>query len=164
MENKWRAARYGLDGKMIDFGKQTEVPVRAADRTRSWNSWTTCRRNWAARRRSATSGEILEHGNGADRQLRVFHETGDLKKVVDYMIEETEYGLFEPAAPRRARHDDRRQEAAARTAVRPGAFARARATPSCSCLRIQPEEKVTLITDRACLEIGAALAQRTGAR
>ena len=28
MENKWRAARYGLDGKMIDFGKQTEVPAR----------------------------------------------------------------------------------------------------------------------------------------
>ena len=27
-DNKWRAARYGLDGKMIDFGKQTEVPVR----------------------------------------------------------------------------------------------------------------------------------------
>src|SRR5215470_5212145 len=25
MENKWRAARYGLDGKLIDFGKQTEV-------------------------------------------------------------------------------------------------------------------------------------------
>jgi carboxylate-amine ligase len=39
---------------------------------------------------------IMEHGNGADRQLRVFHETGDLKKVVDYMIEETEYGLFTP--------------------------------------------------------------------
>ena len=28
MENKWRASRYGLDGKMIDFGKQTEVPAR----------------------------------------------------------------------------------------------------------------------------------------
>ncbi len=28
MENKWRAARYGLDGKLIDFGKQTEVPAR----------------------------------------------------------------------------------------------------------------------------------------
>ena len=28
MENKWRAARYGLDGKLIDFGKQQEVPVR----------------------------------------------------------------------------------------------------------------------------------------
>src|SRR6201996_1521398 len=28
MENKFRAVRYGLDGKMIDFGKQAEVPVR----------------------------------------------------------------------------------------------------------------------------------------
>ena len=28
MENKWRAARYGLDGKLIDFGKQKEVPAR----------------------------------------------------------------------------------------------------------------------------------------
>ncbi|MDQ3685343.1 MAG: carboxylate-amine ligase, partial [Acidobacteriota bacterium] len=27
-ENKWRAVRWGLDGKMIDFGKQKEVPVR----------------------------------------------------------------------------------------------------------------------------------------
>jgi len=27
-ENKWRAVRYGLEGKLIDFGKQTEVPVR----------------------------------------------------------------------------------------------------------------------------------------
>jgi carboxylate-amine ligase len=39
---------------------------------------------------------ILERGNGADRQLRVYHETSDFKKVVDYMIEETEYGLFAP--------------------------------------------------------------------
>ena len=37
--------------------------------------------------------EILERGSGADRQLRVFQETGDLKKVVDYIIEETEAGL-----------------------------------------------------------------------
>ena len=28
MENKWRAARYGLDGKLIDFGQETEVPAR----------------------------------------------------------------------------------------------------------------------------------------
>ena len=27
-ENKWRAVRWGLDGKMIDFGKQKEVPTR----------------------------------------------------------------------------------------------------------------------------------------
>ena len=28
MENKWRAARYGIHGKLIDFGKQMEVPER----------------------------------------------------------------------------------------------------------------------------------------
>jgi len=38
---------------------------------------------------------ILERGSGADRQLRVYQETGDLKKVVDYVIEETEAGLAE---------------------------------------------------------------------
>src|SRR5258708_7304935 len=27
-ENKWRAARYGIDGKLIDFGKEAEVPMR----------------------------------------------------------------------------------------------------------------------------------------
>ena len=46
--------------------------------------------------------KILEHGSGADRQLRVFEETGDLKKVVDYIIGETEAGLEEdPAAVRK---------------------------------------------------------------
>jgi len=96
MENKWRAARYGLDGKMIDFGKQTEVPVRSligeildfvADVVEELGS----------QEEIAYIHRILEMGSGADRQLRVFRETGDLKKVVDYMIEETEHGLFETA-------------------------------------------------------------------
>jgi carboxylate-amine ligase len=94
MENKWRACRYGLDGKMIDFGKQTEVPAReligeilefvgdVVEQLGSQEEISYIRR-------------ILENGNGADRQLRVFNETRDLKKVVDYMIQETEYGLFE---------------------------------------------------------------------
>ncbi len=43
--------------------------------------------------------EILERGSGADRQLRVFQETGDLKRVVDYIIEETETGLAESETP-----------------------------------------------------------------
>ena len=43
---------------------------------------------------------MLENGTGADRQLRVFNETGDLKKVVDYMVEETEAGLVEPRCNR----------------------------------------------------------------
>jgi carboxylate-amine ligase len=34
-------------------------------------------------------------GSGADRQLRVFEETGDFNKVVDYIVEETQVGLFD---------------------------------------------------------------------
>jgi carboxylate-amine ligase len=42
--------------------------------------------------------EIVEMGTGADRQLRVFQETGDLKNVVDYIIDETEVGLADSVA------------------------------------------------------------------
>ena len=97
MENKWRALRYGLDGKLIDFGKRTEVPLRelmyeylhlVEDVVDDLNSREEI--NYIHR--------ILEMGSGADRQLRVFRETGDLVKVVDYMISETEAGLFTKAA------------------------------------------------------------------
>lgn len=94
MENKWRAARYGLNGNLIDFGKQTEVPVRdliheilefVSDVVEDLNSAEEV----------AYIHRILQEGTGAERQLRVFRETGDLKKVVDYMISETSQGLFE---------------------------------------------------------------------
>jgi glutamate---cysteine ligase / carboxylate-amine ligase len=32
-------------------------------------------------------------GTGADRQLRVYRKTGDMKAVMDYIIEETEVGV-----------------------------------------------------------------------
>jgi hypothetical protein len=37
----------------------------------------------------------MEMGNGADRQLRVFSQAADLKNVVDYMIDETQHGVFD---------------------------------------------------------------------
>jgi carboxylate-amine ligase len=37
--------------------------------------------------------KILEMGTGADRQLKVWEETKDVKKVVDFIIEETHHGL-----------------------------------------------------------------------
>jgi carboxylate-amine ligase len=97
MENKWRASRYGLDGKLIDFGKQKEVPTRdlireildfVADVVEQLGSGAEI----------AYIHRILEEGTGADRQLRTFAETGDLHKVVDQMIAETETGLFAPAS------------------------------------------------------------------
>jgi carboxylate-amine ligase len=96
MENKWRAARYGIHGKLIDFGKQTEVPVRdliyeildfVSDVTGELGSADEI----------AYILRILEEGGGADRQLGVFANTGDLNQVVDYVIEQTELGLFESA-------------------------------------------------------------------
>ena len=101
MENKWRAARYGLGGKLIDFGKQAEVPVRdliyeildfVSDVTAELDS----------KEEIAYITRILDEGSGADRQLRVFGETGDLNRVVDYVIEQTEQGLFQPAETKAA--------------------------------------------------------------
>ncbi len=95
MENKWRAARYGLDGKMIDFGKQTEVAARQliGEILEFVDDGLD---ELGSREEISYIRTILQNGNGADRQLRVYHETGDFKKVVDYMIEETEFGLFAP--------------------------------------------------------------------
>ena len=95
MENKWRAARYGLDGKMIDFGKQTEAPARQLiDEILDFVDDVVD--ELGSREAIGYIRTIMERGSGADRQLKVYHETGDFKKVVDYMIEETEYGLFTP--------------------------------------------------------------------
>jgi carboxylate-amine ligase len=96
MENKWRAVRYGLDGKLIDFGKRTEVPLR--DLVEEYLALVDdVVDELGSREEIGYVRRILEEGSGADRQLRVFHQTGDLAKVVDYMIEETEAGLFDTA-------------------------------------------------------------------
>jgi carboxylate-amine ligase len=98
MENKWRAARYGLDGKLIDFGKQKEVPAR--DLVREYLDFVDdVVDELDSREELEYIHTIVDQGSGADRQLRLFQETGDLKKVVDYIIEETEAGLAEQAEP-----------------------------------------------------------------
>jgi glutamate---cysteine ligase / carboxylate-amine ligase len=98
MENKWRAARYGLNGKMIDFGKQTQVPVRELilEYLKFVDDVVD---ELGSREEIEYVHKIMEMGSGADRQIHVFEETGDLKKVVDYIIEETEVGVAEAAAP-----------------------------------------------------------------
>ncbi len=94
MENKWRAVRYGLDGKLIDFGKQQEVPERELileylDFVEDVVEELDCREE------ISYVHTILKEGTGADRQLKKFAETNDLKTVVDYMAEETRMGLFD---------------------------------------------------------------------
>ncbi|MBL8230117.1 MAG: carboxylate-amine ligase [Bryobacterales bacterium] len=92
MENKWRAARYGKDGKLIDFGKRIEVPFQSL-MDEYLDLVDDVLDDLGSREEINYIRTILERGTGADRQLRVFRETGDLRKVVDYIIEETEAGL-----------------------------------------------------------------------
>ena len=96
MENKWRAVRYGINGKLIDFGKRTEVPFRQL-MDEYFQLIDPVLDELGSRDEINYLRNILEHGAGADRQLRVFHQTRDLNAVVDYIIQETEAGLFEPA-------------------------------------------------------------------
>ncbi len=92
MENKFRAVRYGLDGKMIDFGKQAEVPVR--DLILEYLAFIDdVLDELGSRSEIAYIHTMLREGSGADRQLKVFRQTNDLKAVVDYMASETKAGL-----------------------------------------------------------------------
>lgn len=87
-ENKWRAVRYGLDGKMIDFGKQKEVPTR--DLIRELLDFVDdVLDDLGSRKEVEHIHTILERGTSADEQLQVFRETADLKAVVDRLMERT---------------------------------------------------------------------------
>src|ERR1700692_3049074 len=100
-ENKWRAARYGIEGKLIDFGKETEVPMRGLipellefvdDVVDELGS------------RSAVEyvHTILNEGTSAERQLRVFKQTGDLRAVVQHVVNETRGGVTQSTTAARA--------------------------------------------------------------
>ena len=93
MENKWRASRYGLDGQLIDFGREAEVPER--DLIHEYLAFVDDVLDELDSREEVEHIRwILDHGNGADRQLRAYEESGqDVKAVVQCMIDETKVGL-----------------------------------------------------------------------
>jgi carboxylate-amine ligase len=93
MENKWRAARYGINGKLIDFGKQTEVPfIELAKELLEFIDDVVD--ELGSREEINYIFKMMEQGTGADRQLKFFEESGnDYKKLVDYIVEETNTGL-----------------------------------------------------------------------
>ena len=87
-ENKWRAVRYGLDGKMIDFGKQKEVPIR--DLILELLEFVDdVLDDLGSRKEVEHIHTILQRGTSADEQLQVYRETNDLKAVVDRLIANT---------------------------------------------------------------------------
>ncbi len=92
-ENKWRAVRYGLDGALIDWGKQRELAAR--ELIKELIGWfiDDVVDELGSRGEVEYAFKILEEGSSADRQLRKFRETGDLKSVVDQLIAETLEGI-----------------------------------------------------------------------
>src|SRR2546421_754869 len=91
-ENRWRASRYGIDGKLIDFGREKETETRnlihefiefVADEVAELGS----------RREMNHIERIIHEGTGADRQLAVWERTHDIKAVVDHIVAETYQGL-----------------------------------------------------------------------
>jgi carboxylate-amine ligase len=91
-ENKWRAARYGISGKLIDFGKQEEVEYRllAGELLEFIDDVVD---ELGSRKEIDYVHQIMEMGTGADRQLAVFEQTGSMNAVVDYIVAETKIGL-----------------------------------------------------------------------
>ncbi len=92
MENKFRAVRYGLDGMMIDFGKQAELPARALI-LEYLEFVDDVLDELGSRDEIGYIRTMLDLGSGADRQLAVFRQTGSMREVVDYMALETKADL-----------------------------------------------------------------------
>lgn len=91
-ENKMRAARWGLDGKLIDFGKKTEVSIE--ELLQELLAFVDDVLDELGSRKEAWYvAEIVRNRPGAARQLRVHEQTGSLQAVVDYIAQETAQGL-----------------------------------------------------------------------
>src|ERR1700757_16195 len=95
-ENKWRAARYGIEGKLIDFGKESEVPMRELA-LELLDFVDDVLDELGSRGAVEYIHTILKDGTSAERQLRVYQQTGDLKAVVKHLVTETR-GVTEPRA------------------------------------------------------------------
>jgi len=91
-ENKWRAGRYGIEGKMIDFGKETEVDTKDL-MFELLNFIDDVVDDLGSRKDIEYVEQMLKNGTGADRQLAVYEKTKDLTKVVDYITDQTVLGL-----------------------------------------------------------------------
>jgi carboxylate-amine ligase len=98
-ENKWRAVRYGLDGRLVDLGKDQELPARAL--VRELLEWFVddVLDELGSRKEVEYAFRILEQGTSADRQLARYRETGDLNAVVDMLVSETAEGVIDSVEP-----------------------------------------------------------------
>lgn len=91
-ENKARAARWGIEGKLIDFGRSEEVSFdKLLDELLEFVDDVVD--ELGSRKEVYYAREIVKHKTGADRQLAAYEQRSDLRDVVDLLVRETEMGL-----------------------------------------------------------------------
>jgi len=98
-ENKWLAARYGLEAPVMDLvtGRRNRMPIAQMIR-RTLKLAEPHARELGSEAELAGVAEILRRGNGADRQLRVFNANRDIVEVVREIAALTEVtAVAEPA-------------------------------------------------------------------
>ncbi|MEP6821304.1 MAG: carboxylate-amine ligase, partial [Chthoniobacterales bacterium] len=95
-ENRWRAARYGMDGKLIDFGREREMEARSL-LNEMLEFIGPELQELGSQAELEHIHKIMREGNGADRQLEVWARTRDMREVVDHIVRETYEGLTIPA-------------------------------------------------------------------
>jgi carboxylate-amine ligase len=90
-ENKWLAARYGLEAPVMDLhtGRRNRLPVAQSIR-RTLRLVEPHARELGSEAEVAGIEQILRRGNGADKQLRVFNANRDIVEVVREIAELTE--------------------------------------------------------------------------
>jgi glutamate---cysteine ligase / carboxylate-amine ligase len=93
-ENKWLAARYGLEAPVMDLvtGRRNRVPVAQLVR-RALREIEPHARELGSERELEGIRDILDRGNGADRQLRIFNANRDIVEVVSEISDATEAAL-----------------------------------------------------------------------
>ncbi len=90
-ENKWLAARYGLEAPIMDLatGRRNRIAVAQLVR-RTLKEIEPHARELGSDRELEGIRDILSRGNGADRQLRVFNANRDIVEVVREIADATE--------------------------------------------------------------------------
>jgi glutamate---cysteine ligase / carboxylate-amine ligase len=98
-ENKWLAARYGLEAPVMDLatGRRNRVPVAQLIR-RTLRDIEPHARELGSERELEGVRDILARGNGADRQRRTFNANRDIVEVVREIADATEAAAAAAAA------------------------------------------------------------------
>jgi carboxylate-amine ligase len=98
-ENKWLAARYGLEAPVMDLatGRRNRVPVAQLVR-RTMRDLEPHAKELGSERELEGIRDILSRGNGADRQRRIFNANRDIVEVVREIANATEAAAVPAAA------------------------------------------------------------------